>query len=100
VPFPVPSTNSHHEPVSGQACNPPEPHLPVFFLFVVEELTVPETRVAPSLIMWGVVFHCRNSKCSFACVLQHPMDAKTDNMGPIWNKSFSVGIRWLGGRGP
>ena len=30
--------NSHQEPVSGQACNPPDPHWFFPFLFAVEEL--------------------------------------------------------------
>jgi hypothetical protein len=36
------------------------------------------------------------------CVLHHPMDAETHNIPPGMEKkkkrSFSVGIRWLGGR--
>jgi len=33
-------------------------------------------------------------------VVQHPMDAETHNIPPgelVW-RSFSVGIKWLGGR--
>jgi hypothetical protein len=34
------------------------------------------------------------------CVLHHPMDAETHNIPPGENvRSFSAGVRWLGGRG-
>ena len=36
--------NSHQETVSGPACNSPDPHWPFFLL---EEFTVPSTKVAP-----------------------------------------------------
>jgi len=52
--------NSHQEPVSGQACNPPDPH--IFFLFAVEELYGTRYQSGPfSLINVGSGFHCLRS---------------------------------------
>ena len=48
---------SHQEPVSGQACNPPDPHW--FFLSFSRwrSFTVLGTKVAPfPWLMWGVAF--------------------------------------------
>ena len=49
--------NSHQEPVSGQACNPPDPHW--FFLSFSRwrSFTALGTKVAPfPYLMWEVVF--------------------------------------------
>jgi hypothetical protein len=49
--------NSHQEPVSGQACNPLDPHW--FFLSLLRwrSCTVLGTKVAPFFyLMWGVAF--------------------------------------------
>jgi hypothetical protein len=54
--------DSHQEPVSGQACNPPDPHW--FFLSFSRwrSFTVLGTKVAPfSLINVESGFHCLRS---------------------------------------
>jgi hypothetical protein len=51
--------NSHHEPVSGQACNPPDPH---WKLFLVEEFNGTQYQSGSfSLIDVGCGFCCLNS---------------------------------------
>ena len=55
--FPSTVINSHQEPVSGQACNPPDPQW--IFLSCSRQMsfTVLGTKVAPfPYLMWGVVF--------------------------------------------
>ena len=49
--------NSHQEPVSGQACNPPDPHLFFTSFSRWRSFTVLGTKVAPvPYLMWGVIF--------------------------------------------
>jgi hypothetical protein len=38
--------NTHQEPISGQACNPPDPYW-FFLIFWWRSFTVPGTKVAP-----------------------------------------------------
>jgi hypothetical protein len=47
-------TNSHQEPVPGQACNPPDSHLS--FSFGGGVLRYPVSKGDYFLLMWGVVF--------------------------------------------
>ena len=59
--------NSHQELVSGQACNPPDPHW--FFLFAVEELYGTRYQNGPfSLINVGSGIHCLRSYFLFFVV--------------------------------
>jgi len=54
--------NSHQEPISGQACNPLDPHWFFLFLFVVEELYGTRYQSGSfSLINVGSGFHCLRS---------------------------------------
>ena len=60
--------NSHQEPVSGQACNPLDPHW--FFLSFSRwrSFTVLGTKVAPfPYLMWGVVFTACVVVLFFSC---------------------------------
>jgi hypothetical protein len=54
--------NSHQEPVSGQACNPPDPHSFFLSFFAVEELYGTRYQSGSfSLINVGSGFHCLRS---------------------------------------
>jgi hypothetical protein len=51
--------DSHQVPVSGQACNPPDPHCFFPFLFTVEELHGARYQSGSfSLFNVGSGFHC------------------------------------------
>ena len=64
--------NSLQEPVSGQACNPLDPHL--FFLSFSrwKSFTVLGTKVAPfPYLMWGMVFTACVVYSFLFCVREH-----------------------------
>ena len=73
--------NSHQETVSGQACNPPDPHS-IFLFPLVEEFYGTRYQSGSFSLRWGVVFHCLRSFSFFlteivlkymgCCVFLHP----------------------------